>query len=530
MSSPTYDALDKAWNSTCRVLFGKETAPLAKCADWLSEYGEKMLVEKSSLSGKPVSFSMSSYAPGASFLAFGEVDYSRKFEPFSINEMKDIDSIVEAVAERLSYTGNVVLGNSSGVEQSSNVVDSHFVLGSTVVSDSKYIAYSRYVKHSEYCFGLLGAEMDTHAVKCMGSEIKRSFECHMVEVISDCYYCAKVQNSRDCMFCFGVENKSHMIGNTPLPKSAYAELKAKLVGEIADEIKDGGRIFSLYKVIEECGGYQKDARLRFEMERDKPFDPAPIERAFGKTSSVLFRKEIGKLGDFDPYLNRHVPQNVVTKSALSGTKVINGGYRAHVLKLFDLRRRMATDEEMRGIGRAEGLVDPYKLRISASSLAENLHPIAYTNLDKVAGQAINLKDCAIIIDAQDCLWGSAYIHSKKCSHCFWTSSAEAVFGSCGAWDSSFCLKCYWSKRMQRAFECDGCESCADAYFLHNCENVRDSMFCFNAKNLTNAIGNAPMKPDEYKRIKSSLVSQIADELERTKSLRWDIFNIGAAKK
>jgi hypothetical protein len=82
--------------------------------------------------------------------------------------------------------------------------------------------------------------------------------------------------------------------------------------------------------------------------------------------------------------------------------------------------------------------------------------------------------------------------------------------------------------MARSFECDGSEACADGYFLHNCENVRDSMFCFNAKNLTNAIGNAPLPAADYKRIKTSLVSQLADELEKRKSLKWDIFNIGAA--
>ena len=91
----------------------------------------------------------------------------------------------------------------------------------------------------------------------------------------------------------------------------------------------------------------------------------------------------------------------------------------------------------------------------------------------------------------------------------------------------FCIKCYNSAKITRCFECDNCESCADLYFSHNCENVRDSMFCFNVKNLKCAIGNAVLPTDQYKRVKGALVAQMADELEKKKNLKWDIFTIGA---
>jgi len=51
------------------------------------------------------------------------------------------------------------------------------------------------------------------------------------------------------------------------------------------------------------------------------------------------------------------------------------------------------------------------------------------------------------------------------------------------------------------------------------------MFCFNKKNLSFAIGNAELPQAEYSRIKASLVSQLADELERKKTLKWDIFSL-----
>jgi hypothetical protein len=527
MAGATYDAMNKAWKATCRVLFGQEAGELSDCAEWLREYEEELRFEKSAMSGKEVALSFNEYSKSARFAAFEEVDFGKKFAPLGINEMKDIDGIAQAISDRAYYTGNVVLGNSSNVQNSSNVIDSHFVLDSTVINDSKYIGYSRYVGLSEYCFGLYGAEKDIHVVKCMGSELKRCFECHMVEVLSDCYYCARAQNCQNCMFCFGTRSRTNMIGNTELPKDKYNALKAKLLGEMAQELKKNGRVFSLLALIEKAGAHAPDSRLKFKPEREKPFDIAPIEKAFANTTSLLFGKAMGGIEKYDSFLQKHVPKNITTKSPFSGADVITCGYRTHLAKLYSIGKRIASEREIIDIGEfALSASDVEKLKFDIDAACKILHPIAYTNMDKNAGQVINCFDASVAIDCQDCMHGSAFIWSKKCTHSFWTSNAEAVFGSNVVRNSSFCLKCHFSKKMTRAFECDSCEACSDAYFLYNCENVRDSMFCFNAKNLTNAIGNAALPLETYKKVKSSLVAQMADELEKKKDLKWDIFNIG----
>ncbi len=531
MASPVFEAMDKAWRSTCRVIFGQETAPLADCDEWLREYGEKLRMEKSSLSGKRVTFSVDDYAENAKYCGFDEDDFGKKFAPISINEMKDIDGIIQAVQERASYAGNVILGNSSLVENSSSVLESHFVLDSTVITDSKYVGYSRYVKGGEYCFGIFGSTKAEHIVKCMGSELKRCFECHMVEVLSDCYYCAKTQNCHECIFCFGTYNGGYKIGNTQLSREKYGSLKAKLLGEIAEKIRKEKKVFSLLSLIEACSDKKPDQRLKLQKAPEMAFDITPIEKGFGQATSLLLGRELSGIERHASYLYRHVPRNFNLKSSLTGNNVVVGGYRAHLLKKWDLEKRMVTEDEMRDIGKFQldqNAVE--KISLDFGSLVEILHPVAYTNLDKIAGRVTNSRNAAVAIDCVDCYEGSAFIWSKKCSHCFWAESSESMFGCSATWGCSFCLKTYYSRRITRAFECDNCHACSDAYFLHNCENVRDSMFCFNAKNLTNAIGNAPMEPGDYKRIKSSLVSQMADELERTKNLKWDIFNLGAAKR
>ncbi len=528
MASDAYKALNRAWNSTCKILFGQEIGDLEDFAVWLSEYDEKIRTEKSFLSGKPVSFSQNDYADNAKFVAFDEVELN-KFQPLSINEIKDIDSIIEAVVERLCYTGNIILGNCSAVENSSNVTDSHVILNSTVVSDSKYIGYTRHVRNSQYCFGLLGAEKDNYVIKSMGSELSRCFECHMVELLSDCYYCAKTQNCRECFFCFGTHGGAYMMGNTKLPKDKYLATKAKLLGEIADTLKSQKGIFSLLTVIEKASGHGVDKRLKYEKEEETPFDISPIEEAFGKTSALLLGRELHGIEQYRDFLQKHVPKNVIAHSPLSGLPSVGSGYRAHILKKFPIERRMPTEKEMIWIGRNEKLANIIDIKMDENDLAEKFHPIAYTNLDKAAGNNSNFKNCPVIIDCQDCLEGSAFIHSKKCAYCFWASSAEAVFGSCAAFNSLFCMKNFFCKNMARSFECDGCNSCTNAYFLHNCENVHDSMFCFNAKNLRRAVGNTALSSEQYDKIRSAIISQIAEELEQKKDLRWDIFNVGESR-
>jgi len=530
MSSAVYDSMNRVWKSTCKVLFGQEAGELSHCAEWLSSYNEQLRLENSAISGKQVALSQNGYAKSAKFLAFDEVDFEKRFEPLSINEIKDIDSLLGAISERSFYVGNVILGKSSNVQNSSNVVDSHFVLDSIMVTGSKYIGYSTYVGMGEYCFGLYGSEKVTHAVKCMGSELTRCFECHMGELTSDCYYCAKAQNCQECMFCFGTENQSFMIGNTKLPRDKYLSLKKKLLQEMAGTIKKQGKAFSLLELIEKAGKHRPDSRLKFKLEKEKPFNAKPIEQAFSKTAGLLFGRELAGLEDYSGFLQKHVPKNITTKSPLTGNMVVACGYRTQLLKRYGLGNRIATDDELREIGRiGVGIPEAEKMAFDIGKASEILHPIAYTNLDKVFGKINNCKDASVNINSQDCLSGSAYIRSRKCSHCFWPSDDEAAFGCSATHFSTFCINCYYSKGMMRAFECDGCNGCSDVYFLHNCENLQNSMFCFNIRNKHYAIGNSVLPADQYKKVKQALVGQMAQELEAKKSLKWDIFNVGGRK-
>jgi len=117
-------------------------------------------------------------------------------------------------------------------------------------------------------------------------------------------------------------------------------------------------------------------------------------------------------------------------------------------------------------------------------------------------------------------------------YCIFSSSplkSKYVLGGTRIIESEFSINCYNSLRMTRCLEMDACNNCADSYFCHNSDDLSESMFCWNAKSKRYAIGNAQLQPDQYRKIKDALVSQMADEIIRNKELKWDIYNIGCVK-
>jgi hypothetical protein len=55
------------------------------------------------------------------------------------------------------------------------------------------------------------------------------------------------------------------------------------------------------------------------------------------------------------------------------------------------------------------------------------------------------------------------------------------------------------------------------------------MFCFNAKNRRFSIGNSELAPGQYKSLKETLLSQMAEALQKKKGLEWDIYNVACRR-
>ena len=189
------------------------------------------------------------------------------------------------------------------------------------------------------------------------------------------------------------------------------------------------------------------------------------------------------------------------------------------------KNRLLTIEEAKKFGSSAKLGIEEVQNLTFENVHERIEKIAFFNSDIEDGQCINDIDCTINIDAVNCYRTVCSVYSKYCAFSFWPRSSQYIFGCDTVFDSSFCINCYRSVNLQRCFEIDSCNSCADILFCHNCENMQNSMFCFNTKNKQYAIGNVTMEPAKYIQIKERIVEQIYQELEKTGKFRYDIFSL-----
>lgn len=258
MEGQAYDNVNKAWKSTCRVLLGEEIGDMAAYEGYLKKYLEPSATHKSEISGKSVTAFSQSFCRGARFISNDEREaYSAKLKgaALSINDLKDIDSVVAALSEKICYAGNIIIGNCQAVESSDSVSNSFFVLGSSEIYDSKYIAYSDAMRYGEYVFGSNWIGETKFAIKNYETfKVLRCFESLSIGTSSDCYYVARMNGCQSCLFSFNQKNKSYLIGNLEFSRGEYAKLRGKLVDEIRQDLERKKEVPTIVDIIRDGDG------------------------------------------------------------------------------------------------------------------------------------------------------------------------------------------------------------------------------------------------------------------------------------
>lgn len=246
-------AVGKAWESSCRAILGRSVGAMDRYAEYLERFVEPFRLEKSAVSGKTVAVT-GNYEKNAKFISGDEIgQYAEKIskKKLNINEIKDIDSIIDALSGQIYYSGNDVLGNSSNAYLSNRVVDSSFVYKAHDVFFSKYVAYTYLSKYSEYAFGSESVGFGTHfAIKCFETyEDSRLFECVRTYLSSDCIYTANLENCQNCLFSFNLRSKRRCIGNLELNEAEFSKIKAKLQEDICQNLESKRKAISIIEII-----------------------------------------------------------------------------------------------------------------------------------------------------------------------------------------------------------------------------------------------------------------------------------------
>ncbi|MDD5337511.1 MAG: hypothetical protein PHS02_03440 [Candidatus ainarchaeum sp.] len=520
----TLAVLQKRWESVCKVLFKANLGSMEDYSEWLGRDNEKSIREKSSVSEKEVCLFVP-YPKNAKYVSFDEVEKIPESKPLSINDIKDIDSLVSSLSESFYYSGNVVLGNSGHVEKSSNIGDSFYMYETGRLNDSRYIGYSTLGRLNQDCFGCNGIGESQFCVKCYETfRDRRCFELWMGQRCSDCFYSHNLSSCQDCFFCFNLKNTRHAIGNLKLTSDKYNSIKAHLISQIAEELKRNKRIPSLIEIVGKAP-LEKPAYSGQLPEQTEASDKKSIEEAFSKTAQVLFGKPLSfGMDSCNSWLQNNLHAQETCTSAFSGKPVYRWDYSCY----FKLpKNRLLKESEAQAIGPTLKLSAKEIEGIALSNAHERIGKIAFFTPEYYDGANYNLIECATSTESMNCYRSSPIIFSKYCGYTFWPRTTSYVFGCDSILDSVCCINCYNSVKLNRCFELYLCRDCSDVYFSHNCENVHQSMFCFNTKNKKYAIGNKEFAPDEYAKIKSMLLGRIAGELEAKKEVKYSVFNIGS---
>lgn len=246
-------SVNKAWESTFKIMLGRSIGPIDDYEAYLQKFVDPYRLEKSAISGKTVVVT-GDYGAGARFISGDEIgEYAKAVgnSRLDINQIKDMDSVIGAIGERICYSGSDILGNSGQVALSNRVVDSTFVYKAHDVFYSKYVAYTYLSKYSEYIFGGHSVGKGTH----FGAKIFETYESSRIwegvhiYLSQDIIYSSNMENCQNCLFCFNLRSKRRCIGNLELPADKFAALKEKLQSEIAETLRAKRTAKSIVEIV-----------------------------------------------------------------------------------------------------------------------------------------------------------------------------------------------------------------------------------------------------------------------------------------
>lgn len=252
-----------------------------------------------------------------------------------------------------------------------------------------------------------------------------------------------------------------------------------------------------------------------------------IEKAFQTLTSILLGKPLTNIRDYESFLLRHVQARALeTKSRISGKKVYFGKINYFTL----LNDNVVTVDEALQLGKERRITEPEADSLSLNNSSALLSEVKTTTPEIVYGKNIGTEECACYGPTQYCFQSTFTWFCKHAAYSYWPKRSESVFGCSNVLDSKFDINCYSSTNLTRCFEVSDSNSSSDCYFCHNVENLQECMFCFNTKGKRYAIANKEIGRERYMEIKKRIQEQLYSELNSTKSLKYDIYTLGASGK
>ncbi|MBS3069208.1 hypothetical protein J4441_02475 [Candidatus Micrarchaeota archaeon] len=520
-----YAQANAKWKAVVKLLLGVEPRELKAHEEWLYDPPVKRMERKSSISGKPVVYAQAGYAQGAKCVSLDEIEFGKEEGGVDLGNVRDIAMLADAVRGKICYAGNIVLGNSKFVEKSTNIIDSFYVYHSEKIAHGKNIAYSSVgSQESECVFGSHGFGKISFMVKAKSvMNSTRCLELHKSEYCTDCYYSHGLYNCSDCIFCFNLRNRKYCIGNLELPAEKYFGVKKRILKELGEKLLAQRRLPALTGMFE---GIMPDLEnvggiVRGKAPAKKQQDKSRIERAFEKTTGIIFGRAYPHIDRYGEWLSRFTAGKTLGASCASKERLV---VPDHVNFCEFPKDRLVLLWEADLLGENLKIGEEEAMGISLENSPKAISKIAYFCVEWEMGNTANNIEAQLNLGSTDCYRSILNVYSKLCAYDYWPRDSECLFGCNEGRSSSFCIKCYHSENLQRCFEVDTSKNCSDCFFCHNCENVHDSMFCFNVKNMKYAIGNVEVGRERYLQVKGTVLDGLKKELEKTGGIKRSVFD------
>jgi len=515
--------LQSAFDSTAHVLFGSPIGSLQDFEPYLSEMMLPYRMAPSCVSGKKVMLSNPYYPAGASAVSQEELAQI-KIEPFSPNDIKDIDSLFAAASERAVFCGNKTFGRNSGISEVDNAVDCVLVHHAHNMRNVKYAAHCSHMRESEHVFGCTGFPKSAFSMRVWwGVGSNRCFETYYGVNLSETYYCFNCVDCSNVMFGFNLRAAHNVIGGLQLTRERYSQLRGKLVSEMADELRRKKNLFSVPDIA--CFGRKKSEIPPDEIALDSPVPPK-VESAFSSTAKIVLGQPRSGIKKYSKWLSNRV----------LGFRLVKGAFGSPTYKIDSMpfvnripADRLATlSEAMEHTAKNPIKIDGGETP-SLQEMLSRVSKNAIFSLEFVGGIADNVVDTPGIFGGSNIYRMLDVTQGKDSAYTTTCIQSEHIFGGyLRILDSQFCINCFDLTKCKGCFEVDSSYSCRDSYFCHNCENVSDSMFCFNAKAMQYAVCNTPVGREGYLRVKKMLLDYLNSQLDKNCGVRESVFSLGSS--
>lgn len=238
--------IEKAFQETTKILFGKKLSDIESYRTWLLEGVSGALHIKSQVSDDIV------YVPDILFFSsikknLVTLDESLELGKKQISREDAKTLTLPNASEKLNsikyLTSDVMLGQNQDLMKTSTCMHAQHCLEGVWYIYSKCDAYCCWPRESEYCFGSHYLFASNFSIKCYNSvKLARCFELSDCSNCADCYFCHNCEGLTNCMFCFNAKSLRYAIWNIELGKEEYLRIKEKIIREIIETIERKKRL------------------------------------------------------------------------------------------------------------------------------------------------------------------------------------------------------------------------------------------------------------------------------------------------